>query len=47
MDEQNATLLPYFASYSDAFIEGREAKNDAKLLQGMLFHTVSHTVKAR
>lgn len=47
MDEQNGTLLPYFASYSDAFIEGRDGSNDAKLLQGMLFHAVSHTVKAR
>lgn len=47
INEQNATLLPFVSAYTDAFIEGRERSNDAKLLQCMLFHAVSHTVKAR
>eukprot|EP00598_Pedospumella_elongata_P007784 CAMPEP_0184985530 /NCGR_PEP_ID=MMETSP1098-20130426/14159_1 /TAXON_ID=89044 /ORGANISM="Spumella elongata, Strain CCAP 955/1" /LENGTH=846 /DNA_ID=CAMNT_0027509619 /DNA_START=67 /DNA_END=2607 /DNA_ORIENTATION=- len=47
IDEVNSHLLPYLASYADTFVEGREASNDTNLLNGMLLHTVSHTVKAR
>jgi hypothetical protein len=43
----NSHLLPYLASYADAFLEGRDHRNDAHLLQGMLVHAVTHTVKAR
>lgn len=47
IDDVNSHLLPYLASYADTFVEGREASNDTSLLNGMLLHTVSHTVKAR
>jgi len=47
IDEVNGHMLPYLASYADTFVEGRETSNDNNLLNGMLLHTISHTVKAR
>lgn len=47
VDEVNGHVLPYLAAYADAFVEGRETSNDDSLLNGLLLHTVSHTVKAR
>jgi hypothetical protein len=46
-DPYNAQVLPYIASYADAFLEGRDHHNDDAMLQGILLHLVAHTVKAR
>jgi hypothetical protein len=43
----SAYALPYLASYADTFVEGRDHVNDPEMLQGMLVHAVTHTVKAR
>jgi hypothetical protein len=43
----SAHTLPYLASYADTFLEGRDHENDPEVLQGMLVHAVTHTVKAR
>ena len=43
----NSYILPYLSSYADVFLEGRDHGNDEEMLQGVLLHTVAHTVKAR
>ena len=40
-------LLPYLSTYADMMIEGRDYKNDNKILTATLTHVCTHIMKAR
>jgi hypothetical protein len=40
-------LFPHLLTYSDVYLEGRDAHNDAMLLETLLMHSIFHVVKSR